>query len=79
MLQQKVLDTYKQIFGETNIKEEADELVNYYSEENLKEELGDLLSACFALAEEKGWNTAELIELNIEKVKQRFKDGHYSK
>ena len=81
---QRILATYKEVFGDTtlcvrleDIAEESDELINFTSEENLKEELSDLISTCLALAAEKGWKVTDLIDANINKVKERHTTGWY--
>lgn len=82
----EVLAVYQTVFGVTpierrcaDIKEEADELVNYTSDENLREELGDLLTSCYCLVAERGWSIDDLIKENLSKIRKRFNEGHYHK
>ena len=83
-LQKRVLFVHRLVFGETSladrledIAEEADEVYNFKNEQNLNEELGDLLAACFNLAEERGLNVEELILQNIAKMTRRHNSKHY--
>ena len=85
-LPKNVLRAYRSVFGKTNLEtrladiaEEADELVNYTDEVNLREELGDLITSCLCLVEEKGWSLTDLIDENVNKVLTRHKTGHYDK
>lgn len=81
----RVLALNRIVFGETpitkrigDIKEEADELVNYTSEENLREETGDLLNSLLSLCAEKGWIVNDLVKESMDKIQKRHNSGHYA-
>lgn len=80
----RVSELYDKTFGVTplfrrldDIQEETEELAGWTSEANLKEETSDLLCTLLALIAEKRWSFDELVQMNIDKINERVKSGHY--
>ena len=55
-----------------DIAGECRELCNYTDLKNLKEEAGDILASVIQLCNESGWDIAELVEENSDKINRRM-------
>lgn len=78
-LQERVNKVFTEAFVHTpltkrleDIAGECRELCNYTNLVNLKEEAGDLLASLIQLCNESGWDIAELLKQNEEKINRRM-------
>lgn len=78
-IQNKVNDVFTEAFVHTpltarlkDIDGECRELCNYTNVSNLKEEAGDLLGTLIQLCNESGWDIADLIFENEQKIRRRM-------
>lgn len=81
-IQAQVRETFENAFGRTPLKlrledilGEAIELSRYTDVPNLRSEAGDLLASLIQLLNENGWDMADLIRENREKIESR--DAQY--
>jgi len=78
-IQKKVNELFVEAFVHTSllkrlqdIEGECRELCNYTNLKNLREEAGDLLASVIQLCNESGWDIAELLKENEEKIRRRI-------